>query len=85
MTFRANKPYFVTDIEPVIAVVDAVRWERETIQRAQPERLFAHDLMKLARVERSAYQRELLQRFGEAVVSLFSSPRHVVAKARTKR
>jgi hypothetical protein len=82
---RIRRPYIVTDIEPVIAMVDAARWERETALQPRPERLFADDLMKQARVERSTYQRALLRRCAEFVVSLLPSPRQSVAKAQTKR
>ena len=83
-----RRPFVLADIDPVIAVAEAARWERETVVEPQPERLLAYDLMKQARVERSAYQRALIRRFAESVLSLFASPpHHAVAKAqpRTRR
>lgn len=76
-----KRPFVLADIDPVIAVAEAARWDRETVVERHPEPLFAHDMMKQARVERSAYQRELIRRFAESVLSLFASPHHAVAKA----
>jgi hypothetical protein len=81
MAFRIHKPYVLTDIEPVIAVADAIRWERQNVQPPhQP--VLGVDKFAEARRVRSAYQRELIMDFGEAAVAwLFSlRPRSVVAK-----
>ncbi len=87
MSPRHHKPFVLTDVDPSIAMADAIRWEREKAVEQQPKRLFAHDLMKQARVERSAYQAELILRFAAFVASSFVSPHHAVAKLRhgTKR
>ncbi len=68
------------DVEPTIALANADDWMRRyKILRRKP---FAHDVMKQARIERSAYQGELIVRFARFVIAqarfwreaLFSQP-----------
>jgi hypothetical protein len=82
---NARRPYFLADIEPTIAVAEAARWERETAVPIPPQKPTSHDLMKQARVMRSAYQRELMQRFAELMLSWLFSPRVSRTAARAQR
>ena len=76
MSFQ-KRPYFLADIEPTIAIAEAVRWEREakTSPVPAPTKPTSHNLMKEARAARAAYQAELLRRFGAFVGSLFFTRR----------
>ncbi len=76
------------DVEPTIALANAEDWMRRyKILRRKP---FSHDVMKQARVERSAYQRELIARGARSVIAyvrfwrdaLFSQP---AASAKPRR
>lgn len=82
---NARRPYFIADIEPTIAVAEAVRWEREAVTPPPTSKPTSHDLMKEARVMRSAYQRELMRRFAEWMLSWLYSPRVSRAAARAQR
>jgi hypothetical protein len=74
MSFQtAKRPYFPADIEPVIAVAEATRWERDRHNDIQPlPVLVIADRMAEARRLRSAYQRELVGRLAEMIGTLFS-------------
>jgi len=79
----ARRHYFLADIEPVIAVAEATRWERDNDNQVQPRPvLVVADKTAEARRLRSAYQGELMQRFAELVWSWLHSPR--VSRAATK-
>jgi hypothetical protein len=83
MSFQpAKRRYFPADIEPVIAIAEATRWEREAAVPLPTSKPISHDLMKQARIMRSAYQRELMRRFVELMVSWLYSPR--VSRATAK-
>lgn len=82
---NAKRPYFPADIEPTIAVTEAARWEREAAVPIPPQKPMSHDLMQQARVMRSAYQRELMRRFAELMLSWLYSPRVSRAAARAQR
>jgi hypothetical protein len=86
MSFQnARRPYFLADIEPSIAVAEAARWEREAAIPIPPQKPASHDLMKQARVMRSAYQRELMRHFAKVMLSWLHSPRVSRAAARAQR
>jgi hypothetical protein len=85
MSLNAKRPYFLADIEPTIAVAEAARWEREASVPPPTSKPTSHDLMKQARVMRSAYQRELMRRFAELIVSWLYSPRVSRATAKAQR
>jgi hypothetical protein len=86
MSFHNTKrPYFLADIEPTIAVAEAARWEREAPVPLPAQKPASHDLMKQARVMRSAYQRELMRRFAELILSWLYSPRVSRATAKAPR
>jgi hypothetical protein len=82
---NARRPYFLADIEPTIAVAEAARWEREAVIPPPASKPASHDLMKEARVMRSAYQRELMRRFAEWILSWLHPPRVSRAAARARR
>jgi hypothetical protein len=69
MALKSTRPYFVADIEPTIAVAEAVRWERTAAPPPESRKILSTDLMKEARVARSEYQRELMRRFAGFLVS----------------
>jgi hypothetical protein len=82
MSFQnARRPYFPSDIEPVIAVAEAARWERDNDIQPRPV-LAVTNRMAEARRLRSAYQRELVIRFAEAIGAWFSSSRTLDAPAK---
>lgn len=84
MSFHNSKrPYFLADIEPTIAVAEAARWERETPVPIPAQKPTSHDLMKQARVMRSAYQHELMRRFAALILSWLYSPQ--TSRARAQR
>jgi hypothetical protein len=85
MSLHAKRPYFLADIEPVIAVAEATRWERDATAPPPIPKPASHDLMKQARLMRSAYQRELMRRFAAFVLSLLHLPRTVQATAQPHR
>lgn len=86
MSFQsAKRPYFLADIEPTIAVAEAVRWEREATAPPPTSKPISHDLMKQARVMRSAYQRELMRRFAALLLSWLYSPQASRATASAPR
>jgi len=86
MSFHsAKRPYFLADIEPTIAVAEAVRWEREATVPPPTSKPASDDLMKQARVMRSAYQRELMRRFAALILSWLYSPQTSRAAASTRR
>ena len=86
MSFHsAKRPYFLADIEPTIAVAEAARWEREAAAPIPTQKPTSHDLMKQARVMRSAYQRDLMRRFAEWMLSWLHLPRVSQAAARAQR
>jgi hypothetical protein len=73
---NAKRRYFLADIEPVIAVAEAARWERDNDSNVQPRPvLVVANKMAEARRLRSAYQGELMRRFAELVFSWLFSPR----------
>jgi hypothetical protein len=71
---NAKRPYFLADIEPTIAVAEAARWEREAAVPPPASKPTSHDLMKRARLMRSAYQQELMRRFAALILSWLYSP-----------
>jgi hypothetical protein len=85
MSLNAKRPYFLADIEPTIAVAEAARWEREAAVPPPTSKPASHDLMKQARIMRSAYQRELMRRFAELILSWLYSPRVSRATAKAQR
>ena len=86
MSFHNTKrPYFLADIEPTIAVAEAARWERETPIPIPAQKPTSYDLMKQARLMRSAYQQELMRRFAALILSWLYSPRASRATARAQR
>jgi hypothetical protein len=86
MSFQSKRPYFLADIEPTIAVAEAARWERNAVAPPPPPAptLTSHDLMKQARLARSAYQRELVKHFAEFVMSWFYAPQASRASVKAK-
>ena len=82
MSLSAKRPYFLADIEPTIAVAEAARWEREASVPPPASKPASRDLMKQARLMRSAYQRELMRRLAELILSWLYSPRVSRARAR---
>jgi hypothetical protein len=73
---NAKRRYFLADIEPVIAVAEAARWERDNDSNVQPRPvLVVANKMAEARRLRSAYQGELMRRFAELVFAWLFSPR----------
>jgi hypothetical protein len=80
-----KRPYVLTDIEPTIAVAEAARWEREVPVPIPAQKPTSHNLMKQARLMRSVYQRELMRRFAEFILSRLYSPQTSRAAARTRR
>jgi hypothetical protein len=86
MSFQnAKRPYCLADIEPSIAVAEAARWEREAAVPPPTSKTISHDLMKQARVMRSAYQRDLMRRFAALILSWLYSPQTSRAAARAQR
>jgi hypothetical protein len=83
---NAKRRYFLADIEPVIAVAEAARWERDNDNNIQPPPvLVVADKMAEARRLRSACQGELLRRFAELVFSWLYSPRFSRAGTKSRR
>jgi len=83
---NAKRRYFLADIEPVIAVAEAARWERDNDNNVQPRpMLVVADKTAEARRLRSAYQGELMRRFAELIVSWLYSPRVSRATAQARR
>ena len=82
---NARRPYFLADIEPTIAVAEAARWEREATVPPPTSKPASQDLMKQARVMRSAYQRELMRRFAALILSWLYSPQTSRATASAQR
>ena len=75
MSFQnARRPYFPSDIEPVIAVADAARWERDNDVQPRPVLVVTNRMVEARRL-RSAYQRELVLRFAEMLGGWFFSSR----------
>jgi hypothetical protein len=82
---NAKRRYFLADIEPVIAVAEATRWERDNDNNVQPRPvLVVANKMVEARRLRSAYQRELVLRFAEMMGAWFISPRAPNAPAKLR-
>jgi hypothetical protein len=71
---NAKRRYFLADIEPVIAVAEAARWERDNNVQPRPVLVVASKMAEARRL-RSAYQGELTRRFAELVFSWLFSPR----------
>jgi len=86
MSFQnARRPYFPPDIEPVIAVAEAARWERDSNNDVQPRPvLVVANKMAEARRMRSAYQRELILRFANMIGGWFFSSRAPNAPAKVR-
>ena len=71
---NAKRRYFLADIEPVIAVAEAARWERDNNVQPRPVLVVASKMAEARRL-RSAYQGELMRRFAELVFAWLFSPR----------
>jgi hypothetical protein len=85
MSFNAKRPYFLADIEPVIAVAEAARWERDNDNDVPPQpALVVTNKMAEARRMRSAYQRELILRFANMIGGWFFSSRAPDAPAKMR-
>jgi len=87
MSFQnAKRRYFLADIEPVIAVAEATRWERDNDNDVQlrPVLVVANRMAEARRL-RSAYQGELVRRFAESILSWLYSPRVSGATAKAQR
>ena len=82
---NAKRPYILPDVEPVITVAEAKRWERDNDNNIQPRRaLVVANRMAEARRQRSAYQRELFLRFANMIGAWIFSPRTPNAPAKVR-
>jgi hypothetical protein len=82
---NTKRRYFLADIEPTIAVAEAARWERQAAVPIPAQKPTSHELIKQARLMRSAYQQELMRRFAALIVSWLYSPQTSRATARAQR
>jgi hypothetical protein len=86
MSFHNTRRAFVlADIEPTVAVAGATRWEREMPLPPPTSKPTSYDLMKQARLMRSAYQQELMRRFAALIFSWLYSSRVSRATASAQR